>query len=238
MIRISVLDNGDAVAREAARRVAVILRRKQETVLLLASGKTMVPVYRQLGRLHRAGRAPFGRARVFALDEIAVPAEDPRSFRAFFERHLTSRVGLRADRLETPRGDAADADAECRRYEQRLRRARPDLAVLGIGVNGHVAYLEPGQALPPVTSAVRLSAATRRELAADGVRPVPAKALTVGIETILSARAILLVASGRRKAAAVATALAGPVTPRCPASFLLLHPRLTILLDRAAAGLL
>jgi glucosamine-6-phosphate deaminase len=236
LTRISILENGDAVAREAARRVAAVLRRRGERRLLLASGKTMVPVYRELIRLHRDGLAPFRRARVFALDELAVPPEDPRSFRAFFERHLISRVALPADRLETLRGNAADPNTECRRYERRLRRGRPDLALLGIGVNGHVAYLEPGRAIPPVTSPVRLSATTRRELAADGVSPAPRTALTVGIETILRSREILLVVSGRRKALAIAAALAGPITPRRPASFLLLHPRLTVLLDRAAAG--
>jgi glucosamine-6-phosphate deaminase len=232
---ILVLDTGGTVAREAARRVAAILRRPGEHTLLFASGKTMVPVYRELVRLHRRSRAPFRRARAFALDELSVPPEDPRSFRAFLDRHLFSRVGLTGERIDTLRGDADHPEAECRRYERKLRRARPDLALLGIGINGHVAYLEPARALPPATSLVRLSAATRLELAADGMPSVPKTALTVGIETILSARELLLVAAGRRKAPALAQALAGPITARFPASFLLLHPRLTVLLDRAAA---
>src|SRR5207245_11651298 len=123
------------------------------------------------------------------------------------------------------------------RCERDLARGGPaDLALVGIGANGHVAYLEPGRALPPRTACVRLSASTRRDLAADGMRPVPREALTMGIETILSARQILLVATGKRKAGAVRAALEGPVTPACPASFLSLHPRLKVLLDRTAAS--
>ena len=135
------------------------------------------------------------------------------------------------------RGDAEDLARECDRYERRLaREGPPDVAFVGIGANGHVAYLEPARSLPPRTALVRLSAATRRGLARDGVRPVPREALTVGIETILASAAILLVASGSKKAAAVATALQGPVTPRCPASVLSLHPDLSVMLDRSAAA--
>lgn len=197
----------------------------------------MVPIYRELARLHRAGRAPFFRATTFNLDELAVPHGDPRSFRRFMERHLFSRVGLAPARVRFLRGDAPDAEAECARYETELARAgAPDILLAGIGVNGHVAYLEPGDRLEPRTSAVRLSESTRRALAADGVRPVPRAALTMGIETIRTARKILLVATGRSKAAAVAAALQGPVTPACPASFLSRHPGLTAMLDRAAAS--
>jgi glucosamine-6-phosphate deaminase len=206
-------------------------------VLLLPVGKTAVPIYRELVRLHSAGRAPFDRAATFNLDELRVAREDPRSFRSFMERHLFSKLEQPPRRVHFMRGDATDPERECARYERELaREGPPDVALVGIGVNGHVAYLEPGVALVPRTSLVRLSAATRRDLAADGVRPVPREALTMGVETILSASAILLVATGRRKASAVAAALEGPVTPSCPASFLSVHPRLEILLDRPAAS--
>jgi glucosamine-6-phosphate deaminase len=223
------------VARRAARRIAAVLRRDREPVLLLASGKTMVPVYRELASISGRGRAPFRRARTFNLDELAVAAGDPRSFRSFMERELFSKIPLRPDRIHFLRGDAADVERECRRYERELARfGPPDLALLGIGANGHVAYLEPGRSLPPVTSPVRLSASTRRGLAQDGIRPAPRSALTMGLETILKAKELLLVATGRDKADAVAGALSGRITPQCPASFLTLHPKLTVLLDRGA----
>jgi glucosamine-6-phosphate deaminase len=234
---VAVLPTRAAVARAAAGRLAEILRRRRRSVLLLPVGKTAIPVYRELVRLHAAGRAPFRRATTFNLDELAVSPGDPRSYRSFMERHLFSKVDLDPRRIRFLRGDAPDPWRECARYERELAREGPlDLAFVGIGENGHVAYLEPGRSLSPKTSLVRLTGSTRRGLAADGMRPAPREALTVGIETILASKAILLVATGRKKAAAVAAALEGPVTALCPASFLSLHPRLEIFLDRGAAS--
>ena len=226
-----------AVASAAAERIAGVLRRPGPSVLVLAAGKTMVPVYRELAALNARRRAPFRRATTFNLDELRVPPGDPRSFRIFMERYLFSPVNLPPERIYFLRGDTADPVGECRRFERDLYRlGPPDLALVGIGENCHVAYLEPARALPPRTSLVTLSAGTRRGLAASGISPKPREALTMGIETILSAREILLVAVGKEKAGAVADALLGRVTSRCPASLLSLHPRLTVLLDRRAAS--
>ncbi len=236
-MKVEVYGTPGWLARAAAERLAAALRRRGGPVLLLPVGKTAIPVYRVLTRLHAAGRAPFRRATTFNLDELAVPPEDERSFRSFMERHLFSKVDLPRGRIRFLRGDAANPERECARYERAVAREGPaDLAFVGIGGNGHVAYLEPGRSLAPRTSLVRLSALTRRGLAADGVRPVPREALSVGIETILSSREILLIASGAKKAGAIAAAVEGPVTAQVPASFLSLHPRLTVLLDRGAAS--
>jgi glucosamine-6-phosphate deaminase len=238
-VKVDVFATRAATARAAAERLASTLSRRKDSVLFLPVGETAMPVYRELVRLHAAGRAPFRRATTFNVDELRVPPDDPRSFRSFMEKHLFHKVDVDPRKVRFLRGDAPDPDRECTRYERDLRREGPaDLTFVGIGINGHVAYLEPGRFLPPKTSLVRLSESTRRGLAANGVRPAPRQAFTVGIETILSARAILLVATGRRKAAPVAAALEGPVTSRCPASFMSLHPRLTVLLDRGAASAL
>ena len=223
--------------RRAAEVVASALRGPGRRVLVLSSGKTMVPVYGALVRLHRAGKAPLARAATFNVDELCLPAAHLESFRTFMDRHFFRKVRLAPARIHFLRGDAPDSALEAARYERELRKAGgADLVLLGIGVNGHIAYLEPGRALVPVTARVRLSASTRRGLAADGLRPAPRQAFTVGIETILSARQILLVATGRSKARVMARALSGRITPRCPASYLTLHPRLTVILDRDAAS--
>jgi glucosamine-6-phosphate deaminase len=236
-VNVEVFPTRAALAESAAQRLAGVLTDRKRPTLLLPAGKTAVPVYRELARLNAEGRAPMAHATTFNLDELRVPAADPRSFRSFMDRHLFSKVDLPENRIRFLQGDAENPARECARYERRLaREGPPDVAFVGIGVNGHVAYLEPARALPPRTSLVRLSAATRRDLAGSGVRPVPREALTVGLETILASREIVLVATGRKKAAAVAEALEGPVTPRCPASYLSLHPRLSVLLDAGAAA--
>jgi glucosamine-6-phosphate deaminase len=236
-LKVEVFATSAGAALAAAERLASILRRRNGSVLLLPVGKTAEPVYRELVRLHAAGRAPFRRATTFNVDELRVPPGDPRSFRSFMEEHLFRRVDLDRRRIRFLRGDAPDPVRECARYERELQREGPaEVAFVGIGVNGHVAYLEPARSLPPRASLVRLSESTRGSLAADGIRPAPREAFTVGIETILSSKAILLVATGRKKAAPVAAALEGPMTSRCPASFLALHPSLTVLLDRGAAS--
>jgi glucosamine-6-phosphate deaminase len=236
-LKVFVAGSPAEAARRAALDLASVLRRPGRRVLVLSSGKTMAPVYDALVRLHRAGEAPLQRASTFNVDELCLPAEHLGSFRTFMERHLFRKVRLPRGRVHFLRGDAPDAMREATRYEKELRKAGgADLVLLGIGANGHVAYLEPGRALAPRTSRVRLSASTRRNLAAGGLRTAPREALTMGIETILAARAILLVASGRSKAKVVARALSGRITPRCPASYLTLHPRLTVILDREAAS--
>jgi len=177
-VKVETFSTPAAVARAAATRIARLLKRRGRPVLLLPVGKTAVPICRELARLHAAGRAPFRRATTFNLDELRVPPEDPRSFRAFMDRHLFSKVDLDARRIRFLRGDAPDVARECARYERELaREGPPDLALVGIGENGHVAYLEPSRSLPPTTSLVRLSASTRRGLAADGLQPVPREAL-------------------------------------------------------------
>jgi glucosamine-6-phosphate deaminase len=226
-------------AEAAAERIGAVLRRRGPKALILASGRTMIRVYRELVRFHRRGRAPFRNCSTWNLDELPVAPGDPRSFRFFMERHLFSAVDLDPNCVHFLRGDACDPLAECRRYERGFARAGPaDLALVGIGVNGHVAYLEPGRSLPPRTAVIGLSTSTRRRLAEDGVHPVPRRALTMGLETILSAREILLVAIGREKARPLAAALRGPVTPRLPASFLSLHPQLTVVADTGASKFL
>jgi len=136
-------------------------------------------------------------------------------------------------------GAAKDVDAECARFERAIRAAGGiDLLVLGIGANGHIGFNEPGAALFARTHRARLTAATRRAnagLFAGRPAMVPREALSMGMGTILAARAIVLIATGRPKARAIKAMLSGRITPSNPASFLQLHHDVTLVLDRAAA---
>jgi len=238
-----VLDSSDEVAASLADRVATMLRDRPDAVLGLASGRTPVDGYAELRRRHAAGDTDWSRASTFNLDEFAgVDARHPGSFRQFMERHLFEGVNLRTERIHFLDGVAADLNAECERYEAALAAAGGiDLQLLGIGSNGHIGFNEPGEDLPVRTHRVRLMESTRRDnaiLFGNDPSRVPEEALSMGIGTILSARHIVLVATGEKKAACIREAASGRLTTKVPASLLQVHPDVELLLDRQAASLL
>jgi glucosamine-6-phosphate deaminase len=207
-------------------------------VLALAAGTTMVPVYRELAGLHARDRLSFARTRAFDLDEYAgLTADDPRSFVRFLREHLVSRVDFSGDRHFAPDACAPDLDAECARYEAAIDDAGGlDLAVLGLGRNGHLAFNEPGASLAGRT---RVEVLMRPHITENGdPDPLPRVAITMGLGTILASRGCLVVAFGAEKERAAAEMIEGPVTSLVPASVLQHHPNTTVVLDDAAAALL
>lgn len=232
-----------AAARTLARDVARELALKPTLVLGLPTGRTPVPFYAELVALYARGRADFAHATTFNLDEfLGIAASDPRSYRAFMQRHLFDHVNLSRRRINFLRGMASDAEAECLRYERRIARAGGlDLVILGLGVNGHIGFNEPGRALTASTHRTRLTAATRRanvDLFEHRLREVPREALSMGMGTILRARRIVLLATGASKARTVKRLVCGPISPDVPASFLQLHRAVEVWVDAAAGAAL
>jgi glucosamine-6-phosphate deaminase len=206
-------------------------------VLALPTGRTPVPFYDDLAFRHRRTPLALARVRAFNLDELALPREDPRTFRAYMERHAWGRIGLDRSRCEIPDGGAPELVAECRRYEEAIAAAGGlDLVFLGLGADGHVAYNLPGLVTLP-THVVRLPDGLAASL---DVPPEhwPLRALTMGIGTIRAAHSLVMMATGASKAPAVRAVVKGPEDPEWPASFLRGHPDFELLLDGpAAAGL-
>jgi glucosamine-6-phosphate deaminase len=240
-MRVRIFSSPDAVARALARHVAGALAANPPVVLGLPTGRTPIPLYRELVRLHRAGRADFRRATTFNLDEfLGLGPRDPRSYRAFMRRHLFDHVNCPSQHIHFLNGVARDVAGECGRYERAIERAGGiDLQILGLGANGHIGFNEPARALVARTHRTRLKLATRRANAAlfgGRVSAVPREALSMGMATILHARRIVLIATGAGKVRCVAGMIEGPVTPRLPASFLQLHRNAELWVDRAAAG--
>ncbi|MBZ5560265.1 MAG: glucosamine-6-phosphate deaminase [Acidobacteriia bacterium] len=238
---VRVFHTATALANTLAADVARALRSNPRLVLGLPAGRTPIPLYDELARLHRAGRADFRRARAFNLDEfVGVTAKHAGSYRAFMRRHFFDRINVPKARVDAPRGGARDVERECARYERAIARAGGiDLQILGLGLNGHVGFNEPASALIARTHRARLSLKTRRAnapLFGDRVSAVPREAISVGMATILEARRVVLIATGESKAAAVHQLVEGPVTTRLPASLLQLHPRAEIWIDRDAAS--
>lgn len=238
---IRVFDTPAEVARAVAQRVGDALTARPSLVLGLPTGRTPIATYAELRRLHHSGAADFSRAASFNLDEFAgVAPSHPGSFRAFMEQHLFSGVNLAPARIHFLDGAARDLDAECERYEAEVAAAGGlGLQLLGIGANGHIGFNEPGAELAARTHRVTLADSTRRDNAAlFGGEPaqVPREALSMGMGTILKATEIVLIATGARKARCIEQTVHGPVTTRLPASFLQLHARVELYLDRPAAA--
>ncbi|MEP7116275.1 MAG: glucosamine-6-phosphate deaminase [Acidobacteriota bacterium] len=219
--------------------VTSALRSQPSLVLGLPTGRTPVALYAALV----AAGLDWSQVRTFNLDEFAhLPPGDAGSFRSFMDAHLFSKVNLAPANIGFLRGDAADERAECARYEQAIQRAGGiDLLLLGLGANGHIGFNEPGPELQAPTHPVSLHGSTRLANAdrfgGDPAR-VPERALTIGMGQVLRARHVVLMATGAAKEAAVAAMTSGPLTTGCPASWLQVHPDLTLVLDREAAAAL
>jgi glucosamine-6-phosphate deaminase len=242
-VKISVFDNERVLARTLAVQIAATIGQRPALVLGLATGRTPVRLYHELGSLHAQGQADFSRVTTFNLDEfVGIPGTHPGSYRTFMHEHLFSRVNLPPEQIHFLDGTAPDPDAECERYETAIAAAGGiDLQILGIGTNGHIGFNEPARALSARTHRVALRASTRRSNATlfnGDLAQVPAEALSMGMASILHARRIVLMATGKSKARCIEGMVRGPIDPRLPASFLQLHRDVELVLDRAAASVL
>jgi glucosamine-6-phosphate deaminase len=229
----------DAADALAAALVAEI-RRRPAIVLALPTGSTPLPMYAALRRAAAVEPELLARMSTFNLDEfVGVPADDPASYRAYMNRELFHPVNLAPAQIGFLDGCAPDLEEECARYEERIaRQGGIDVAVLGLGRNGHIGFNEPASVLQARTHCTTLEASTRLANAqwfGDRLEQVPRQALSMGVGTILRARRIMLIATGAGKADVVAQLRSGAVTTHVPASLLQCHPDVTLWLDQDAA---
>lgn len=231
----------ERLAEIAAGAVERLLTSRPDAVLGLATGSSPLLVYRELAARHATGRLSFARARAFLLDEyVGLPADHPERYRRVIGRELEQHVDFAPGAVQAPDGNAEDLPAACAAYEAAIAEAGGvDLQLLGVGTDGHVAFNEPGSSLGSRTRVKTLTAQTRQDNARffDGdVEAVPRHVLTQGLGTILEARHLVLLATGRGKAEAVHQLVEGPVSALWPATVLQHHPHVTVLLDEAAAS--
>jgi glucosamine-6-phosphate deaminase len=240
-VRVLTYSNYDEMSAAAARMIATRIAELSEPVLGLATGSTPIGMYSELARLHNEEGLDFSGTTTFNLDEYwGLDPDDPRSYHWFMKEHLFSRVNLDPAKTHVPRGIGVDPDAECERYEKLIEEAGGiDLQVLGIGMNGHIGFNEPGSDPNSRTRLVRLAQQTVDVNRAKGaLDSLPGHALSMGIGTIMEAKEILLLANGQGKAEIIRRALLGSVTRDVPASLLQTHSNVVCMLDEPAAKLL
>lgn len=239
-MRVIKVKDYERLSKLAAKIVATLIREKPDAVLGLATGNTPLGLYRELIRMHKEEGLDFSRVVTFNLDEyIGLPKNHPQSYHHFMWENFFHHVNINPSNVHIPDGNAPNIRQHCDWYEARIRKfGGIDLQILGIGRDGHIGFNEPGSSLGSRTRIKTLLEVTRRDNARffDGkIENVPKYAITMGIGTILDAKAILLLASGESKADAIKKAVEGPITAMVPASVLQLHRDTTVIVDEAAA---
>jgi glucosamine-6-phosphate deaminase len=210
-------------------------------VLGLPTGSSPIGTYQEMVRLHQAGKVSFKNVVTFNMDEyVRIPADHPESYHSFMKKHFHGHVDIPAKNINILNGNAQDLDAECRQYEEKIKKyGGIHLFLGGMGPDGHIAFNEPGSSL---TSRTRIKTLTEDTIRANSrffgnnVSQVPKTALTVGVGTVMDAQEVVLVVNGPNKARALQQCVEKGVNHMWTASMLQLHPHAIIVCDDGATG--
>ena len=226
------------MSRKAANIISAQVILKPDSVLGLATGSSPIGIYEQLIKWYNKGDVDFGGCTTFNLDEYrGLTPDHEQSYHYFMHKNFFDAVNVPAERINLPDGAQLDAERECKRYDAAIKAAGGiDLQLLGMGLNGHIGFNKQDENYSENTQCGDLTESTieankRFFASADDV---PRQAYTMGVQTIMLARRIVLVVSGENKAETVRKAFFGPVTPQVPASILQLHTDVSIVADEAA----
>ena len=241
-MKVYIGKNYEEMSRIAANVLSAQVMMKPDCVLGLATGSTPIGTYKVLIERCAQGDLDFSQVKSINLDEyVGLSGEHDQSYRYFMNNNLFNHINIDKANTNVPNGLAEDVDAECARYNDVINTLGPiDIQVLGMGHNGHIGFNEPDDHFPLETHKVDLAQSTidanaRFFASAD---EVPRQALTMGIKTIMQAKAVLVVVNGIGKAEIVKKAFTGPVTPEVPASILQMHPNVILVGDEEALSLL
>ena len=241
-MRIIRTKDYEDMSRRAAAIIAAQVVLKPDCVLGLATGGTPVGIYKNLVNWYQGGDLDFSEVTSVNLDEYrGLPRAHKESYWSFMHRNLFDYVNMNPNHINLPDGMNMDADAECARYDKVIESVGGiDLQLLGIGHDGHIGFNEPSNAFDLGTHCVKLTDETidANQRFFNNREEVPREAYTMGTRTIMQARKVLMVVSGKDKAEIIKKAFYGPVTPEVPASILQMHPDFTLVADEDALSLI
>jgi len=240
-MKIIKTKNYEELSAEAAKIIIDIVTRNPYAVLGLATGTTPLGLYKKLIADHTKNPTSYKHIRAVNLDEYkGLPKEHKQSYAYFMRKNLFEHIDIDLENAHIENGVAADEQAECERYDKLLKSMRQDIQLLGLGSNGHIAFNEPNTSFESTTHVVNLTESTIKDNARlfNNIEEVPKQAYTMGLNSIMQAKKILILASGANKAEAVYKLVNGNVTEAVPASILQNHPDCTLIIDKEAAKLL
>lgn len=238
-MKIIVCDNTKQMGLLAAAEIRNQINSKKDSVLILPTGSTPIPMYEETVKMCNKGELSFSDVKTFNLDEyIGIEEDHVERYYNFMMRNLFSKVDIKPENINIPDSRTTSPEDECVKYEAKYRKSGgADIAFLGIGQNGHIGFNEPGTSFESVTHVTPITESTIKANSRffDSEDLVPKKAMTMGISTILSAKKIVLLISGKSKHD-ILIRLLSMKTPdeNVPASVLLIHPDTVIYCDREA----
>lgn len=239
-MEIVICKDAPDVGRVAADRLISRIGALPTPVIGLATGSSPLSLYQELARRVDEGTVSFSHSLAFALDEyVGIPLSHPESYASVIARTVVEPLGMDPKRVSVPDGLAKDLAAAATRYDDTIRKAGGiDVQILGIGSNGHLGFNEPFSSFASRTRVATLTTQTRSDNARffASIDDVPTHCVTQGLGTIMESRTAILVASGEKKAEAIAAMVEGPVAARLPASILQFHPHAVVVIDEAAAS--
>lgn len=237
-MKIIVTKDYEELSARAAEIMLGVVKQDPRAVLGLATGTTPLGLYARMIADRNENGTDYSQIRTANLDEYkGLPENHDQSYAYFMRKNLFDGLGIHPGQTNIENGMAADAEAECARYDALLEELPRDIQLLGLGSNGHIAFNEPGTPFGSGTHVVTLAESTVKDNARlfKDISEVPRQAFTMGIRQIMQAKKILILASGANKADAVYKMAKGAVTESVPASVLQLHPDCVLIADEAAA---
>ena len=241
MIKIVRARDYQDMSRKAANIISAQVILKPNSILGLATGESPIGTYQQLIEWNKKGDVDFSQVHTYNLDEYyGIAEDDPQSYRYFMNKYFFNDINIDIANTHVPAGSNLDVEDACSSFDKMVADAGfCDLQLLGIGRNGHIGFNEPAEAFSKGTFCVDLTLSTieANSRLFEREEDVPRRAYTMGVQTIMNARSILVVANGDKKAQAVYDMCFGPVTPKCPASILQLHTNVTLVADEEALAL-
>ncbi|MED1489255.1 glucosamine-6-phosphate deaminase [Bacillus smithii] len=240
-MRVVKVANYEEMSQKAAECIIRQVKEKPDSVLGLATGGTVIGTYQLLAKDHQKNGTSYRQILTVNLDEyIGISPEHEQSYHFYMKKRLFDHIQIPPENTYLPDGQAEDLEEECKRYDERIESLGGiDLQLLGIGVNGHIGFNEPGTPFDSKTHIVELSESTRKANARffNTLEEVPKKAITMGIETIINSKKILLLASGLKKAPIIRKLFQEGITEEIPASVLKKHENVVLIADEEALSL-
>jgi len=234
-MKVVKVDSNKELSLKAMEMIVKVLQNYETPVLGLATGSTPKKAYKLLVEQYKQGNVSFKNAITFNLDEyVGLAPSDPFSYQYYMDEHLFNKVDMQNEHIHIPNGLAEDLTAECEAFEQTIKQVGPiHLQVLGVGINGHIGFNEPGTPFDSRTHVAKLEESTREVNSRffTSIDEVPREALTMGIGTIMEAEQILLLVQGEHKAEILHEIVHGDITENVPASVLQKHPNALVITD-------